>query len=494
MGDENKQGGDVRDDIRGTGWLQQMFPDQFPQQKPDAGDPPKVDEPASGDPKPGNAENAKPEAPGEAKPESKEAPGAEAKPGASEKKEEPKPAAPTESAAASALGLEPVAPKTPADPQPTKQQVDVSAVAEAAAEAATRTIGKMAPPNQPKAQEADELTDDVKKALPVLEEMERINPGKYKDVAKRLSKFQRQEAAYAEQWERSHQGQAFNADDEEHAAWYARNEVKVDRGDRDDARVSIRAREVAKKEIAPQQERIERELARVRVEPAARQAASAVTGEVFRAFSKENLTPESFQKLQQEDPDAADVAMEVDATYRPVAEAVPLLYHGVIDASDPEVAPVAKAARKMLSAFEGELSSLDPSRLVRGGKRWVPMAKFISMSPSDQASSWAVGPDEIVSYVRNVAVAEAKGMHAKRVEAIESRARARGWVKASGSNTGNQQAQTPSSQPASNANASASGGKSPSPGVGKVGDVTPATTTPGGSDPLAPLWNLMGHK
>jgi hypothetical protein len=280
-------GGGSNQDIAQSGFFQEFFAEEL---KPkgdasDAGKPEEKSQPASGAtgdateaPKDGETSPTPKPADGEKPPEGGKPPADPAAGGGEQKPEgdKPKPKARAQTIAEEALGID--APDSDAGTQDAPSQaapVSVGDVAAVAAEAAVRAVGKVrseaATELTPKPGD-DGLTDEVRRHQSVYEELSRQNPKKYTDIAKRLSKFQQAERAYADAWERENPGSVFNADDTQHAKWYASNSVAVDREDFDDARISVRAREIVSREVQPKQAAMEREMERSRVEPEAHHA------------------------------------------------------------------------------------------------------------------------------------------------------------------------------------------------------------------------------
>lgn len=499
-------GGGSNQDIAQSGFFQEFFAEEL---KPngdaiDAGKPSEKSQPASGAtgdateaPKDGETPPTTNPADGEKPLEGGKPPADPASGGGEQKPEgdKPKPKARAQTIAEEALGID--APDSDAGTQDAPSQaapVSVGDVAAVAAEAAVRAVGKVRSEaaTEPTPKPGDDgLTDEVRRHQLVYEELSRQNPKKYTDIAKRLSKFQQAERAYADAWERENPGSVFNADDTQHAKWYASNSVAVDREDFDDARISVRAREIVSREVQPKQAAMEREMERSRVEPEAHHAGQSVAAAIFEAVTQKPLTPEAARALPDQDPAAAEVALAVDARFTPVARIIPLMYAGLVDTSKPDVAPIANAARQMLGAFEADLQSTPKAALVRDGKAWVPLSTFYGMSAADRAKHWAVGPGDIVKYVSRAASAEAKRLHKEHESRLERLATARGWVKPAAQNTEQVKPQAADGGSAPSQAPSAGKTTSPSPGVSKVVGAAREPSTQEPVDPLAAVWKSM---
>jgi hypothetical protein len=129
-------------------------------------------------------------------------------------------------------------PKLPAKPKVQSPVQPAPLTADQIAEAAARGVATaMAPKKEetkPDAQ-AVEYTEDEKETLRVLEHMEKIDPSK-KGVSEKWKKAKVELHKYAEQWETDHPGQEFDAEAEEHNAWFDANEPKYEQNEFDRAK------------------------------------------------------------------------------------------------------------------------------------------------------------------------------------------------------------------------------------------------------------------
>lgn len=387
--------------------------------------------------------------------------------------------------------------EAPSDPPPRKREqpeVDVAKVAaEAASRAASQTVERLTAAEAKREQQvAEELPPELKKHAQVFAELERMDPAKYKDIGKRKAAFIVAETKRAEEWECNNPGKVYNADDEEHAAWYAKNEPQLSKDDFDEARITVKARAIVQEEVAPRTRQLERELARVRTEPDARRAEEELVDAVVDAVAPGKKGAEAIATLAESDPDAAEIAQSVAAELRPVAKAIPMLYNGVVDFDQNN--PTHRSAHQVFRALEDDLAKSDPASLVRDGRRWVPLDQYIKMNAAEQSRAWAVGADDVVRAAKILAVNYAKRTYKERQDRFEALAAKRGYAKAPASNpppsdSGKQKHDAP---PPTNDDKRER--RSPASSASSVSGSGSGSNSEPTNEPLAPLWSVMGLK
>jgi hypothetical protein len=112
--------------------------------------------------------------------------------------------------------------------------IDPNAIAEAAARGTVSALEKSREEAARKAAEEAEskkgdqyahLDEDQKADLPILQQMEKANPTKYKGLSDKYSKSIKALAEYRAAWEKANPEKDFNGEDEEHNDFFTKNEV-----------------------------------------------------------------------------------------------------------------------------------------------------------------------------------------------------------------------------------------------------------------------------
>ena len=481
----------MRDALKDAPWFQSIVEDAIGKkpENPPTSDSPPGDQPADDKPKGESAapaDNA-PKA-GDNPPPKDAAPKSDDPPKDQGAKQDPAPAAKLDEPAKKAD-----APKEDA-PRKREPDVDVAQVAaDAAARAASQTVERLtAAEAKREKQVTEELPPELRKHAAVFAELERMDPAKYKDIGKRKAAFMDAEQRRADEWERENPGKVYNSDDEEHAAWYAKNEPKLSKDDFDEARITVKARAIVQEEVAPKTRQLERELARVRTEPAAQRAEDELVDAVVDAVAPGKKGAEAIAALAESDPDAAEIAQTVAAELRPVAKAIPLLYNGVVDFDANN--PSHRSAKQVFQALESDLAKSDPSGLVRDGRRWVPLDQYVKMSAAEQSRAWAVGPDDVVRAAKFLAVNYAKRSYKERQDRFEALAAKRGYAKAAAPNPPPSGDKAPKDDPKPAPSDDKRERRSPASSASAVSGVGSGSSAPAGNDPLSPLWSKMGYE
>lgn len=469
---------DLRNAVAESDWFNKMVSGD-PAESKEEQDPEKPKDESAADGDGGDKSKGEPAKPAEkAKPEKKP------------KKAEAEAKTPEEPAPSDGEGEEPAkkpAKRKPAAPRaapPTR--VDQDRIAEVAATAAVRAV--QTAQVAPKPGDQDDLTPEVKRRIDVYAELERMDPKRYSGIAKKLSDFQKAELKRAEQWEASHPGERYDSESEEHSDWYARNEVNVDREDFEDARIRVAASKLVDERYKPEIERARTEARKIAIEPKAKMAANHVTASVLSAVTDKPLTEEEYTRLREEDPEALEIATEIDKAYRPIGEAIPLLWGGVVPFDNRRYEH--KSALEMLKKFEAEIAENDDIQ-IRDGKQWLPLSQFERIPEDQRRDYWAINEEDLVKYVAVTAASEAKERHEKVLKRLEKMAEKRGWVRKDATKTppaGNER--KPSTE-AKGAEKTAQS-RSPSIGVSPVAGNAGKPSELDDNSPLSPLWKRIG--
>jgi hypothetical protein len=339
----------------------------------------------------------------------------------------------------------PPARKAPSAPVPREavqpQPVDLGQVARTAAQTAVET--QMLMQSQQDRLKADqELPTDVKRNEAIYEELHRSNPQKYpNDLTNRMARYVKSELDYALAWEKAHPEEAYNADDEEHAGWYAKNQPPIDEEDFEDARVSVKARQIIQREVEPQRRELQTKLERQEIEPKLKATAQTLGAEILKSVAPEfdgKLTEESVNKIKEADPIAFEVASEVDNTLARVVYDGGMLWNGLAEYDDKN--PHHSMARNIFLELETRLSEVNPSEIIRNGRKWAPFSKYAQMNPQERTGYYTTDYNDLVQYIRQfTGPAWAKHTYTQRMaeskNLVEKLASKMGYTKAEQSNS-----------------------------------------------------------
>ncbi len=289
----------------------------------------------------------------------------------------------------------------PAMSSPAKPAVmsdaDVDRVAE-------KVVEKM--PAQEKQQPAPQvdlnLSEDDQERLEALEHIERNNPSR-KGLVAATKAFWAKEEAYRDRWLEKHPGETFNADDDEHADFYEKNDPKVDAREIRKATKEL-DREKIKKEImgelerkgAPEVEQLRAEQKTKEINQALPSILHDVTtsfigqvGDEFGALldvgGRKAITDKTINALREADPDAFEILDEAAGTQRVLSEELVKLktlgsgYKLNLDlvVPHPSTGEDIYPHRDLINfanRLEGQIASLDPEERMKGTREFTTQA------------------------------------------------------------------------------------------------------------------------
>jgi hypothetical protein len=307
----------------------------------------------------------------------------------------------------------------------------------------------------------------------VYEQLEKLNPSKYKGIGRKQAEFLQKEMEYADQWvQREIQRLGadydpqnppqFNPDDAQHASFYRRHEPAIDPADLDEARFEARFNKRVEKLVKPQLETYEQEIARIKAEPVAENLANTFGTQLFVELNPEvkQVTPEAYQQWAEANPVEAELAQEVYNEVKPAVKAMSLLWDGAIQ---PNMQDAAHAtAFRVFEEFEQRLANA-ATPVVVGGKRWIRLADYNALPASERKKYVTTTKDDLVEFVRLNVAAQVKNLAAERRALAEKLAPKLGFTKGGVSNvTGQPAAPTPTA-PAPAVHSPSIGSSAPTP-------------------------------
>lgn len=345
--------------------------------------------------------------------------------------------------AAAAPEAQPPAPDKPKPkrrpPQPPAQPAGLTA--EDAARIAAETVKAVMPQQDAP---VDDLPDDLRRQEGVYKELESLYPDKYRGILRKVAGFRKAEVVRADAWEAANPGRMYNADDPEHAEWYAKNQPKVDPDDIEEARFEVRYRKRRERDLDPKLKEAERTITQLRAEPQAEAAVGEFGRSVFSAIDPSTVqSKEAYEKWATENPVVVEIAKEVVQPVGDVVRAASLLWDGATDFNPKD--PSHDRARNYLTQLESEIVESGEELTDNAGRRWVPIAEYLKTPANKRAGLFTTTKQNLVRYIALNVADQVKAAAKERLSLIEKYAQKMGFVRQS--NSPNVPSSTPSQQP-----------------------------------------------
>jgi len=303
------------------------------------------------------------------------------------------------------------------------QPVDVNQVATAAATAAV-TAQMELQRRQAEEKTATQLPDEIKKDLPVYDELHRENPSKYpRDLPQRMAKFVKAELDYALKWEAAHEGEAYNSEEAEHADWYKKNQPVIEPDDFEEAKIAAKARKIIEREVGPRQQQMESQIERQNLEPKLREEAKTLGVGILKAVYPDfsgKIDEAELNKIKEADPIAVEVATDVDNMMADAVYRGGLMWNGMENFDQNNATH--RTVKEVFEELESKIQEVPPEEMVqRDGKRWVPSVQFAKLPPAQRSGFFTTEYKDLVEYIRQFAGPElAKKVYAQRKQSTES--------------------------------------------------------------------------
>jgi hypothetical protein len=351
----------------------------------------------------------------------------------------------------------------PPAPAPSVTAEDAARIAaQAAAEVLKQT---------PKAEPTPvEMPDHLKKDAPVYAVLEE-NPA-YQGITQKVANFNRAELARAEAWEKEH-GRPYNADDPEHAEWYARNEPKIAPEDWDEAKFEVKFRKrTSTPKVDPEVEEAKKVMRQMKAAPAAQAAVAQFSTALFKTLHPKHageINRDVVKAWTEANPFESEVAAELEPQVLPVVQVASMIWDGAVDFDEKSPAHV-MAREAVVSMEEGlQAKSEELGGIVNDkGQRWVSLMEYAKLPPAQKAKYFTITKEALTSYLGLEAARRIKTVAQERREIAEKYASRLGYVKpAAGSSTpaGPGQTQPPPAQRAASPSVGAGGPTPPAAGI-----------------------------
>lgn len=330
------------------------------------------------------------------------------------------------------------------------------------------------PAKSPLEQKLERLPDNVREEVPILQAMEERFPDKYKGIVNRYADAAQKTLRYAEQWEKDHPGEQFDAKSEEHNDFFRNNEVTWD--DRDYQRAAARVE--LQPELEKERKRTDEQLRGAEIkatqgelEPVIRQAQGAIARATLKEVAPNHvdvvlpsghINEEVYKKLSDEDPLVAKaIVTELGPLAMFVREAEKLFHPSgffEFDSNNPahmEIYQVAIEEEKRIKALPLQRQRDGDGRL------FATRAEYLELTDREQGDRWIIGKGALIEQRRKAAATKLKESIDMVEKTVEKVAKARGYVKADAPKPGAEAKAEPAKEAAPN--------NTPPPGPGSIG-------------------------
>lgn len=323
-------------------------------------------------------------------------------------------------------------PEAPAEPEPA--QPPAKPRKEPKPDMADRIAAKISEENeklvarlQPKPQaqpvpeskaESDPKDDRLRK---VFAEMAEMNPTENREFPAKFEEFLKLERSYRQKWEAENPGQAFKAEDDEHASWYEKNNIEYDDDDFHRATTRVEVRDSLA--LRDQQNLIHnaQHQALTTAESTIEAVSEAIETDV-EAKLKELVGDNTI--LQSEGPIAEKyqaVTSELSDKIRTASLLLTPLSGARFDPKDPVHAEIGRDVRE----FDADLAALSPadqrllittslgkkSRLLT--KKFSPMSEYQQLSEVERGKHWTIATEPVL---------------AAKLMAVQAKEQISGWI------------------------------------------------------------------
>jgi hypothetical protein len=281
------------------------------------------------------------------------------------------------------------------------------------------------------------LDEEDRKTVEVLQRMEKARED-YKGLSERYVRSLKAALEYKAKWEKEHPDEEFDPEAEEHAEFFAKNDVDWDEDDYVRALAELEAERIAERKLEKAREEIKKVKAEIQEKEAApnikaaqSQAAKKMLETIDKRFDVLTDTGDIDQtklaKVYEEDPVNANIVFQAaDALEKSVAE-LERLSRGLVEFDQKN--PLHTALAEVITAEETRIASLPPEKRMRDGKLFLPGAQYEALPQDQKARFWRLTPADIESLIADQFAGLAKRQIEANEQALRKIAQRRGWLK-----------------------------------------------------------------
>jgi hypothetical protein len=305
------------------------------------------------------------------------------------KEPDPEPSAPAPEAPAEPT---PPAPEPEPEPEaPTAQQIATETAREVGREI-VKELRRDEPPRQPTPPPAPsiDLSPEDSADLKVIRYLEREEPATYRGTSQKFLDYVKKHYDYQAEWLKANEGKEFDADDADHAKWYADNQPDIDPQAIEQGRIDMAADERFEKKYGAKLKEQEAKEAYQREAPniAAKQTqkvhemVTMADPELGKLVTGPNgqplLTDETIKALETKDPIAYAiydkiVREELDPM---ISELEKTAVTGMNYKFDPARNATHGRIAQFISGYEKDMAKAPRSAQVLNGAQWIPLGEY----------------------------------------------------------------------------------------------------------------------
>jgi len=304
-----------------------------------------------------------------------------------------------------------------------------------------------------------ELPDERRKMIPVLERMEKGDPGKYRDLTRRYIEGVKKAEAYAQEWKKQNPGADFDPQAEEHDAFFEKNEVTWEDEDFQEARTEMRVEKALEKQeskVKQKLDEIERKETAAELQPQIQRRKSDEVRSLVKEFNPDlaeaiddnaRVDTEKFKAARSKAPLATDIVMGEAAQLARFVEETKKLFHESgrfeFDGKNPVHDEIYRFA---VSREEMMLKMPEEDRVDDSGRMFATRQEYSKMSPEERSKHWQLTDESLIFLRKALSVEAVKGAIAESTSRLTEYAAALGLGPKSAETT--QPKSQPESKPA----------------------------------------------
>lgn len=257
-------------------------------------------------------------------------------------------------------------------------------------------LSKKKPAEQP--EKAVELEKSDARDLEVISFLEKSNPKKYSEFAKKTEEFFKEVLyPYKKKWLKENPGKSFDPDDAEHEAIYEK-QPEIDPEDFEEAKVEWRAEkkadELIQKRVQPKLDEIEQKEVERDVNPRIEKHSKVAVDTLLEVADAEfkGLT---IEKVREKDPLAANILQEAAEPLKVLVSELEKLSEARLKYRFNPDNDAHVALRNFAMSYEDELSNMPQEEQLWNGKRFARQRDFAAMNPAEQARHWTISGGDL---------------------------------------------------------------------------------------------------
>lgn len=294
--------------------------------------------------------------------------------------------------------------------KPPQPAIDQTAIATAAATAATEAVLTATAKKVPETPSVLEtLREDDRREYAIAEHLAKTNP-KYKDAPQIVLEHVNRSEEYASKWEADHPGESFDPNDEEHDKFFATLHCPWSDSEFRNAEIDFVAEAKAKKIIGEQESRFEdlaQDNARLELSPAVDRTVSQAGGTLAKLVDDEAhkaLASGGYDAMHALDPVIAEVVAESLSRLEPFIKAA-------IEIDDPRGRikingkdPAHEQWSRVVTVGEAKCAGT----LDEHGRPFAKRSDYVRMSEEQRRAHWFLSSEMIIQGALEYAAEEAK--------------------------------------------------------------------------------------